>query len=118
MIVFETMLLGLVFGLQPVTLMVGPQVKSVDVRLDGTTIGVLTGEPWSTQCDFGESPHPHELVAIARDGSGKVIGRARQWVNMPRAEAEATLLLERGPESHRVVAARLAWNEVKGTAPK
>ncbi len=118
MIVFQTMLLGLVFGLQPVTLMVGPQVKSVDVLLDGTTIGVLAGEPWSTQCDFGESPHPHELVAVARDGSGREIGRARQWVNMPRAEAEATLLLERGPQPQRVVAARLAWNEVKGTAPK
>ena len=118
MIVFQTILLGLVFGLQPVTLMVGPQVKSVEVRLDGTTIGVLTGEPWVTQCDFGESPHPHELVAVARDGSGRELGRARQWVNMPRPGAEATLLLERGPQANQVVAARLAWNEVKGTWPK
>jgi len=118
MIVFQTLLLGLVFGLQPVKLMVTPPVDSVEVRLDGATIGVLAGEPWTVQCDFGESLRPHELVAVARDGSGKELGRARQWVNMPRSGAEATLLLERGPQPHRVVAARLAWNEVKGTAPK
>ena len=117
MIVFQTLLLGLVFGLQPVRLMVAPQVKSVEVRLDGATIGVLAGEPWMVKCDFGESLRPHELVAVARDGSGKELGRARQWVNMPRSEAEATLLLERGPKPNQVVAARLAWNEVKGTAP-
>jgi hypothetical protein len=118
MIVFQTLLLGLVFGLQPVKLMVTPQVKSVEVRLDGATIGVLTGEPWTVQCDFGESPHPHELVAVARDGSGKEIGRARQWVNMPRPAAEMALLLERGLQPNCVVAARLAWNELKGTEPK
>jgi hypothetical protein len=118
MIAFQTLLLGLVFGVQPVRLMVAPQVKSVEVRLDGTTIGVLAAEPWALHCDFGEFPHPHELVAIARDGSGTEIGRARQWVNMPRPAAEATLLLERGPQPGQVVAARLAWNEVKGTEPK
>jgi hypothetical protein len=118
MIAFQTLLLGLVFGVQPVRLMVAPQVKSVEVRLDGTTIGASVGEPWIVQCDFGESVHPHELVAIARDESGREIGRARQWVNMPRSGAEATLLLERGPQPNRVVAARLAWNEAKGARPE
>jgi hypothetical protein len=117
MIAFQTLLLGLVFGLQPVRLMVAPQVKSVDVRLDDATVAVLGAEPWTVQCDFGEALHPHELVAIARDGSGKEIGRARQWVNMPRSAAEATLLLERGSQAGRVVAARVAWNEAKGTEP-
>ena len=118
MIAFQTLLLGLVLGVQPVRLMVAPQVKSVEVRLDGTTIGALAGEPWIVRCDFGESLHPHELVVIARDGSGTEIGRVRQWVNMPRARAEATLLLERGPQPNRVVAARLAWNEAKGAGPE
>jgi hypothetical protein len=117
-IVFQTLLLGLVFGLQPVRLMVAAQVKSVEVRLDDATIGVLTGEPWSVQCDFGESPHPHELVVIGRDASGTEISHVRQWVNMPRLGAEATLLLERGPQPNRVVAARLALNEIEGTEPR
>ena len=118
MVVFQTLLLGLALGVQSVTLMVAPQVKSVEVRLDGATIGVLAGEPWAVQCDFGESPHPHDLVAIARDASGKEIGRVRQWVNMPRAGAEAALLLERAPQPTRVLAARLAWNDAKGSEPK
>ena len=118
MIVFQTLLIGLAFGLQPVRFMVGPQVKSVEVRLDDVTVGVLAGDPWTVQCDLGGAPHPHELIAIARDGSGKEIGRARQWVNMPRSAAEATLLLERGPQPGKVVAAHLAWNELKGTEPK
>jgi len=117
MIAFQTLLLGLVFGVQPVRLMAAPQVKSVEVRLDGTTIGVLAAEPWTLHCDFGEFPHPHELAAIARDGSGTEIGRARQWVNMPRPAAEVTLLLERDPQAKQVVAARLAWNEAKATSP-
>jgi hypothetical protein len=117
-IAFQTLLLGLAFGVQPVKLMVAPQVRSVEVRLDDVTIGVLAGEPWTIWCDLGGSPHPHELVAIARDGSGKEIGRARQWVNMPRPSAEATLLLERGPQPGQVVAARLAWNDAKGTEPR
>jgi hypothetical protein len=118
MVVFQTLLIGLAFGLQPVRLMVGPQVKSVEVRLDDVTVGVLAGDPWTVQCDLGGAPHPHELVAIARDGSGKEIGRARQWVNMPRPAAEASLFLERGPQPGQVVAARLAWNELKGTEPR
>jgi hypothetical protein len=118
MIAFQTLLLGLAFGVQPVRLMAAPQVKSVEVRLDDVTIAVLVAEPWIIQCDLGGSPHPHELVAIARDSSGREIGRARQWVNMPRPAAEATLLLERDPQAKQVVAARLAWNEAKGTEPK
>lgn len=117
MIAFQTLLLGLVFGVQPVRLMVAPQVRSVEVRLDDVTVGVLAGEPWTVQCDLGGIPHPHELVAIARDGSGREVGRAHQWVNMPRPSAEANLLLERGPQPGQVVAARLAWNELKGTEP-
>ena len=58
MIAFQTLLLGLVFGVQPVRLMVAPQVKSVEVRLDGATIGASAGEPWIVQCDFGESRAP------------------------------------------------------------
>lgn len=118
MIAFQTLLLGLAFGVQPVRLMVAPQVKSVEVRLDDVTVGVLVAEPWTVVCDLGGSPHPHELVAIARDSSGTEIGRVRQWVNMPRPAAEATLLLERGPQPRQAVATRLAWNEVRGTEPK
>jgi hypothetical protein len=118
MVAFQTLLLGLVFGVQPVGLMVAPQVRSVEVRLDSARIAVLTGEPWVVRCNFGDSVRPHELVAIARDGSGKEMGRVRQWVNIPRPAAEATLLLERGPQRNQVVAARLAWNETEGAEPK
>jgi len=118
MIVFQTILIGLVFGTQSVRLMVAPQVKSVEVRLDGATIGVAAGEPWTIRCDFGKAPHPHELVAVAHDALGKELGRARQWVNLPRPAAEATLLVERSPQASGVLTARLSWNEARGTGPR
>ena len=102
-----TLFLGLVFGLQPVQVAVGAGVTSVDVLLDGRPVAVVTAPPWTVSIDFG-SLEPHVLLAVARDASGAEIGRASQRVNLPRAQAEASLALLPGSGGRNRVA-RLNW---------
>ena len=117
MIAFETLFLGLVVGLQPVGVVVGPQVAAVELRLDGAAVVTLRAAPWQAPCDFGADPHPHVLDAIARDRSGTELGRARQWVNLPRPDAEAHLLLERDDRG-RATGARLTWEHLEAPEPE
>jgi hypothetical protein len=67
--------------------------------------------------DLGRELAPHELVARALDSRGREVARARQWLNVPRPPAEASLLLERNSEGH-AVAARLTWQSLLGTPPR
>lgn len=118
MIAFETLFLGLVVGVQPVRVAAGPQVAAVELRLDGAAVATLTASPWEVRCDFGPGPRPHELVAIARDQAGIELGRARQWINLPRPEAEASFLLDRDPATRAVTGARLTWDSLTAAEPK
>jgi len=67
--------------------------------------------------DLGRELAPHELVARAFDSAGREVARARQWLNVPRPPAEASLLLERNSEG-RAVAVRLTWQSLLGTQPR
>lgn len=118
MIAFETLFLGLIIGSQPVRLTVAPEVAAVELRLDGEAVAMLVGPPWQARCDFGPAPHPHELVAIARDGAGIELGRAHQRVNLPRPKAEAHWLLERDTATGQVTAARLNWENLEAPTPR
>jgi len=117
MIEFVTLFLGLFHGPQRVEVSVGSAVASVEIRLDGETLGTLRGEPWILNCDFGEELAPHELVAIARDEADQELERARQLINLPRERAEARFALEgrkdRGPPT-----ARLIWQALDYDRPR
>lgn len=117
MVAFETLLLGLVMRVQPVRLMVAPPVTAVVLRLDGVTVARLRRPPWETAVDFGARPRPHFLEAIGLDTEEREVSRASQWVNMPRADSEARLLLERDPGSGVPTAARVTWEDVQGADP-
>jgi hypothetical protein len=117
MIAFETLLLGIIFGRVPITVMVAPPVTTVEFRLDGTPIGILAGPPWLIEHDFGRSPLPHELTAIGSDAAGHEVGRATQWVNFGRERAAVSALLERDPMTRQPVVATLAWNVVTAEKP-
>ena len=67
--------------------------------------------------DLGCDPAPHELVAVARDARGKEVGRVRQWVNRPRANAEAAFVLEPG-RGDRGRIARLTWRCLTAENPR
>jgi hypothetical protein len=116
MIEITTFLLGLVLGVQPVEVSVAPAVATVEIRLDWMPVGALTGEPWRLTCDFGPRLAPHLLEAIARDNEGREVGRAQQWINLPRQRAEARLVLDSDPPG-RPRRARLIWQALDYERP-
>ncbi len=107
MVTFISLFLWLMTDVHQVEVSVDPLVASVEIVLDGRSIGVVTAPRWSVRCDFGEKPRPHELVAVAFGEDGVELGRARQLVNLPRPDAEVEIVLEGGnpetPEQLRVI---------------
>lgn len=116
-VAFASLFLGLVLGVQPVELVVGDGVARVELLLDGEPVGERTAAPWVIPVDLGQSLSPHRLEAIARDGEGAELGRAVQWLNLPRAQAEATVVLS-GGEGGRGVVAHVAWESVVRQEPR
>ncbi|MCH9650916.1 MAG: VWA domain-containing protein [Deltaproteobacteria bacterium] len=116
MVEFITLFLGLVAGIQPVEFVVGGEVVSVELRLDGQAVGLLQGEPWALNCDLGETLAPHELEAIGFDAGGNEIARAHQWVNLPRARTEARFVFE-GASSASPRTVQLLWSSVDAVEP-
>lgn len=92
MIGFASLFLALVLGTIDVRLVAAPEVDAAQIFVDGRPVATVRS-PWSALVDLGPLA-PHELVAVAFDVNGKEIGRAMQWVNRPRALAEASLVLE------------------------
>jgi hypothetical protein len=115
-IAFASLILGLVTGVVPVTVLVN-QVASVEFVLDGSPVGRRASPPWMVSVDFGRDFEPHELVARAFDEKGEEIASVRQWVNLPRPPAEVVLLPERDSQG-RVVAARVSWQSILGAEPE
>ena len=116
MLAFASLFLGLVVGVQPVTVLVEKPVAAVRFELDGKTIGRAEGAPWTVSVDFGAALAPHELVARALDAAGKEIGVERQFVNLPRSPAEVEVLLERDAKG-RPVAARFSGQSLIASRP-
>lgn len=115
-VTFLTLFLGLTLGAYPVEVSVEGPVAAVELLLDGASAGRIAGPPWTGQVDFGTALQPHELVARAVDAQGREVARARQWVNLPRPEAEVEIVLEGGAEG-RPNAARLTWQSRTGDKP-
>ena len=115
MLAFKTILLGLVFGLAPIRLTVSPPVVSVRVLVDGAQVSTLHGEPWEFVWNFGQAPLPHELEVVGLNAGGREVARDRQWVNVPRPGAEASVVVTRGD---RGAVARLSWDTVEGLKPR
>lgn len=117
-IVFSSLLIGLLSGVQPVSVEVPPGLPMATVvfSLDGREVGRATEPPWRTSVDFGEELRPHELVSTALDSNGREVGRAARWVNTPQAPARLDILLERDGEG-RPAAARLIATSVRRDQP-
>jgi hypothetical protein len=116
MIAFISLFLGLVVGVVPVTVLVEKPVAAVAYELDGKAVGRVGSAPWTLPLDFGAELVPHELVAHALDASGKEIGVARQFVNLPRPPAEVEVVLERDAKG-RAAAARFSGQSLIGARP-
>ncbi|MDH3403402.1 MAG: hypothetical protein OES32_02185 [Acidobacteriota bacterium] len=115
-VAFATLVLGLTAGPQRIELLVAHGVDHVDVSLDGVVVERLTGAPWTAVCDLGPTLAPHHLQAVAYAADGAELGRASQWLNLPRPPAQAAILLDSDPETGRL-AARLRTNSIVGAEP-
>lgn len=111
MVAFQTLFLGLVFGFAPVRVAVNPPVTSVELLMDGVSVGTMQGEPWEIGCNFGPAPLPHELVLVGRDAQGNEVSRARQMVNLPKASTEATITVKPGTTGQPSTAC-LTWSSI------
>ena len=116
-VIFTTLFLGLVAGNQTTGVLVGGPAAAVEYRLDGKPLGRVHSSPWELRVDFGADLSPHELVASALDGEGREVARARQWLNLPREDAETEVVLERNAKG-RPVGARLSWHSIVGSKPR
>ncbi len=116
MIAFATLFLGLVLGVRPVEVLVAPEVTAVDLLLDGQPAARLEGPPWRAACDLGSTLVPRRLEAVAYGADGGELGRVGQWLNLPRRQAEAQLLLQPGTAGSGTVV-RLSWDSVLGGEP-
>jgi len=114
MVAFLTLFLNLVSGIQQVEVAVDGSVAVVEIRLDGHQIGVMSEAPWHIDCDFGDDLRPHRLEAIARDRDNREVARASQHINVPRAPAEAQIVLERD-DVGLPRTARVAWESAIGS---
>ncbi|MCP4898959.1 MAG: hypothetical protein GY906_18465 [bacterium] len=98
MIVFVTVLLGLVVGSHTVQMNVAGPVTEIEVVLDGELIERLTAEPWQLRCDFGPVLRPHQLTAIARNAEGRELSRVSQMINVGQSQAKASWGFEVGDD--------------------
>ncbi len=114
-IVFLTLFLGLVRGPQTVTLAAEDRAASIELFLDGRSVGRMTGPPWSRRVDSGPELLPHRLEARAVGRDGVEAGRAEQWINLPRPPAEAEILL--APAAPGMVGAQVHWQSISGERP-
>jgi hypothetical protein len=110
-IAFLTLFLGLVSGPAPVEVTANGTVAAIELTLDGAPIARLAGPPFKGRIDFGKTLVPHLLVARGVDESGAELGRAEQWINVPRPPAEVEAIPELGGQG-QVSAVRLAFQNL------
>ncbi len=103
MITFVSLFLGLVMGPQPVEVALSAPAAQVELLLDDQAVASLGGSPWKAALDFGQRLRPHRLDAVARDEAGAELGRVRQWINLPRSQAEMALTLVTRADGSRAV---------------
>jgi hypothetical protein len=115
-LVFLTLYLGLVSGIQPVNLQADPDVKSIRIVVDGQTAAALTGPPWRGDVDFGPALLPHEVVAVGLGANGREIARATQFANVPRPFAELQIVVDRNAAG-RPVRAKLVVRHIAQYPP-
>lgn len=93
MIEILTIFVGLYVGPQTLELNVGPEVRGVELRLDGESVGRIEGPPWKAEVDLGEALIPHHLEVLALDGQERELDRSERWINLSRGTYGARLEL-------------------------
>jgi hypothetical protein len=116
-VAFATLFFGLTVGEHPIEVLVGNEVARVEILLDGVAVAILDRPPWKTVCGLGQRLEPKRLEAVAYDAEDEELGRATQWMNVPRPPAQSQLLLDTDPVSGRMIA-RLRSNSITQEVPQ
>lgn len=107
-VVFTTLFLALVTGTQTARVEIEGMPHRVVFMVDGVEKAADEAPPWRARVDFGDILASHVLEAVAMDAEGNEVGRAMQWVNLPRAEAAVDISLVRDDDGSPVEARLLA----------
>ncbi|HEX6202129.1 MAG TPA: hypothetical protein VF100_03930 [Thermoanaerobaculia bacterium] len=112
MIEITTLLLGLITGPRMVAFTAAPQVASVVFHVDGEVVAGVVPEEGDgvVRVPLGREMMPHRVTAVAYDEAGREIGRDDEWVNLPRPEIDAELVLHGDP--WRPERASLVWEHL------
>lgn len=116
-IAFVTLLLGLLYGPQPVELNVTGPAARVELQIDGHIAAVMTSPPWRTMIDLGSRLRPHRVVALAFDADGNERARAERTVNLPHSMSQAQLVLERDARG-RPAGVQILWHSLEQERPR
>lgn len=114
-VAFVSIFLSLTMGVHPVEVLVSDEVERVELWLDHKLVGDMRAPAWSLSANFGRDLEPHLLEAVAFNAADEELARIEQWVNLPKATAEADLVIERTPSGRAHV--RLTWANVMGEDP-
>ncbi|HSP15283.1 MAG TPA: hypothetical protein VLV78_11075 [Thermoanaerobaculia bacterium] len=90
-LVFLSLFLGLVAGVQQIDLRADPSIKSIRISLGARELATLQRPPWHAVVDFGADLVPRELTAVGFDSEGNEVARTTQVVNLKRPLAEVAI---------------------------
>ena len=79
---------GLLIGLFPVIVDLGPNAQNAELLLDGRPACAVTGRAPACTVDLGPDPVIHLMELVRKDKAGQVTERVSRWVNKPGVEAE------------------------------
>jgi VWFA-related protein len=86
--------IGIVTGLLPITVDLGPTRAPADLLLDGRPVCALTVEQPLCSVDVGRDPHVHLLQLVRRDEAGEVKEQATLWLNRPGTNNQAQVYVK------------------------
>jgi photosystem II stability/assembly factor-like uncharacterized protein len=79
---------GLLIGLFPVIVDLGPGTQNAELLLDGRPACTVTARAPACTVDLGPDPVLHRMELVRKDRAGNVTERVSRWVNKPGVEAE------------------------------
>jgi len=80
--------IGILIGLFPVLVDLGPTGKPAELLLDGKPACEITARAPGCTIDLGAAPRIHRLDLVRRDPSGQVVEKVSRWVSRPGLQAE------------------------------
>ena len=79
---------GLLIGLFPVIVDLGPGTQNAELLLDGRPACTITARAPACTVDLGPDPVIHLMELVRKDRAGHVTEKVSRWINKPGVEAE------------------------------